>query len=142
MVKDKIIMEIFIQMILVVYNLQIFLLFLRIERVEVVRGPMSTLYGADAMGWSYKYYYKKYIKRVDREQSVSRTFQTDSSWGNKDTQDVSIMGTTLLKNKLGLSLRGSFYDNEESNLNGQNNFFNGADAINQMIVLVQMENYG
>lgn len=98
-----------------------------IERVEVVRGPMSTLYGADAMGGVINIITKKISKEWTGAISHSRTFQTDSSWGNKDTTDVSIMGP-LIENKLGLSLRGSFYDNEESNPEWAKATFNGADA--------------
>ncbi|MFY9088916.1 TonB-dependent receptor domain-containing protein [Arcobacter aquimarinus] len=98
-----------------------------IERVEVVRGPMSTLYGADAMGGVINIITKKISKEWTGAISHSRTFQTDSSWGNKDTTDVSIMGP-LIENKLGLSLRGSFYDNEKSNPEWAKATFNGADA--------------
>ena len=98
-----------------------------IERVEVVRGPMSTLYGADAMGGVINIITKKISKEWTGAISHSRTFQTDSSWGNKDTTDISIMGP-LIENKLGLSLRGSFYDNEKSNPEWAKATFNGVDA--------------
>ena len=98
-----------------------------IERIEVVRGPMSTLYGADAMGGVINIITKKISKEWTGSISHSRTFQTDSSWGNKDTTDVSIMGP-LIDNKLGLSLRGSFYDNEASNPQWANATYNGIDA--------------
>jgi outer membrane receptor for ferrienterochelin and colicins len=84
-----------------------------IERIEVVRGPMSTLYGADAMGGVINIITKKISKEWTGSISHSRTFQTDSAWGNQDTTDVSIMGP-LIENKLGLSLRGSYYDKEKS----------------------------
>ncbi|RXJ83780.1 TonB-dependent receptor domain-containing protein [Arcobacter cloacae] len=98
-----------------------------IERVEIVRGPMSTLYGADAMGGVINIITKKISKEWTGAISHSRTFQTDSSWGDKDTTDISIMGP-LIENKLGLSLRGSFYDNEKSNPEWAKATFNGVDA--------------
>ncbi len=98
-----------------------------IERIEVVRGPMSTLYGADAMGGVINIITKKISKEWTGSISHSRTFQTDSSWGNKDTTDIAIMGP-LIQNKLGLSLRGSYYDNEESNPEWAKATYNGIDV--------------
>ena len=98
-----------------------------IERIEVVRGPMSTLYGADAMGGVINIITKKISQEWTGSISHSKTFQTDSSWGNKDTTDISIMGP-LVDNKLGLSLRGSYYDNEESNPEWAKATYNGIDV--------------
>ncbi|MDZ7819646.1 MAG: hypothetical protein U5K55_14010 [Aliarcobacter sp.] len=33
-----------------------------IEKIEVVKGAQSGIWGADASGWSYKYYYKSATK--------------------------------------------------------------------------------
>ena len=99
-----------------------------VERIEVVRGPMSTLYGADAMGGVINIITKKISKEWTGSISHSRTLQTDSSWGDKNTTDIAIMGP-LIDNKLGLSLRGSFYDNEKSNPQWeQGKTFNGKDS--------------
>ena len=84
-----------------------------IERIEVVRGPMSTLYGADAMGGVINIITKKISKEWTGSITHSKTFQTDNTYGNDTTTDVAIMGP-LIENKLGLSLRGSFYDKEKS----------------------------
>ncbi|MCT7546070.1 TonB-dependent receptor [Aliarcobacter cryaerophilus] len=99
-----------------------------IERIEVVRGPMSTLYGADAMGGVINIITKKISKEWTGSISHSRTFQTDSAWGDKDTTDVAIMGP-LVKDKLGLSIRGSFYDNEKSNPQWKKDTFNNNGVI-------------
>lgn len=85
-----------------------------IERIEIIRGPMSTLYGADAMGGVVNIITKKIAKEWTGSLSHSQTFQTDSVWGNQTTTDIALMGP-LIENKLGLSLRGSFYDKEASN---------------------------
>ena len=98
-----------------------------IERIEVVRGPMSTLYGADAMGGVINIITKKISKEWTGSISHSRTFQTDSAWGDKDTTDIAIMGP-LVKDKLGLSIRGSFYDNEKSNPEWAKASYNGIDV--------------
>lgn len=85
-----------------------------VERIEVIRGPMSTLYGADAMGGVINIITKKISKEWTGAIGYSKTFQTDNAYGNDDKTDVAIMGP-LIENKLGLSLRGSFYDKAKSN---------------------------
>src|SRR5574344_2066560 len=89
---------------------------------------MSTLYGADAMGGVINIITKKISKEWTGSISHSRTFQTDSAWGDKDTTDIAIMGP-LVENKLGLSLRGSFYDNEKSNPQWKKDTFNNNGTI-------------
>lgn len=85
-----------------------------IERIEVIRGPMSTLYGSDAMGGVINIITKKISKEWTGAIGYAKTFQTDNAYGNDNKTDVSIMGP-LIKDKLGLSLRGSFYDQAKSN---------------------------
>ncbi|MDN5080179.1 TonB-dependent receptor domain-containing protein [Aliarcobacter butzleri] len=85
-----------------------------IERIEVVRGPMSTLYGSDAMGGVINIITKKISKEWTGSIGYAKTFQTESDYGNDDKVDFSIMGP-LIQNKLGLRLSGSFFDVEKSN---------------------------
>lgn len=85
-----------------------------IERIEVIRGPASTLYGADAMGGVINIITKKVTSVWQGSVSHSRTLQTDDSFGDDITTDFSVMGP-LIPNKLGLALRGSVYDREASN---------------------------
>lgn len=84
-----------------------------IERVEVIRGPMSTLYGADAMGGVVNIITKKIADYWTGSATFSRTFQEDSSYGNDSTSSFSIMGP-LIDGKLGFSLYGSVYERDES----------------------------
>jgi outer membrane receptor for ferrienterochelin and colicins len=84
-----------------------------IERIEVVRGPMSTLYGADAMGGVVNIITKKITSEWTGAITHGKTFQSDSQFGNDTTTDFALMGP-LVKDKLGLSLRGSYYDKEAS----------------------------
>lgn len=84
-----------------------------IERIEVIRGPASTLYGADAMGGVINIITKKVTDKWQGSVSHSRTLQTDDSFGDDITTDFNVMGP-LIPNKLGLALRGSVYDREAS----------------------------
>jgi outer membrane receptor for ferrienterochelin and colicins len=97
-----------------------------VERIEVIRGPMSTLYGADAMGGVINIITKKISKEWTGSFNHGKTFQTDSQFGNDTTSDFALMGP-LIENKLGLNLRGSYYDKEASNpQNSEGTTFGGA----------------
>jgi len=84
-----------------------------IERVEVIRGPMSTLYGADALGGVINIITKKITNKWTGSLTQSQTFETNDDFGNDSTTDFSLSGP-LIENRLGVSLRGSFYNRDES----------------------------
>lgn len=84
-----------------------------IERIEVVRGPMSTLYGADALGGVINIITKKVADKWGGSLTVSQLFQEESEWGDERTTDFYLTGP-LIPNKLGLSIRGSQYQKDES----------------------------
>jgi len=96
-----------------------------IERIEIIRGPMSTLYGADAMGGVVNIITKKISNEWTGSFTHGKTFQSQSEFGNDTTSDISLMGP-LVKDKLGLSLRGSYYDKEESKPVNDDSGFGGA----------------
>lgn len=85
-----------------------------IERVEVIRGPASTLYGADAMGGVINIITKKVTDQWQGSVSHSRTLETNDAFGDDITTDFNVMGP-LIPGKLGLSLRGSKYNRLASN---------------------------
>lgn len=85
-----------------------------IERIEVIRGPASTLYGADAMGGVINIITKPIRDSWGGSISHSRTFQTDDSFGNDITTDAYFSGP-LIENTLGMAIRGSVYNRLESN---------------------------
>lgn len=84
-----------------------------IERIEVIRGPASTLYGADAMGGVINIITKKVSEEWQGSISHSRTKQSDDSFGDDITTDFNVMGP-LVPGKLGLAVRGSLYNREAS----------------------------
>lgn len=85
-----------------------------IERVEVIRGPASTLYGADAMGGVINIITKKVADQWQGSVSHSRTLETNDAFGDDITTDFNVMGP-LIPGKLGLRLHGSKYNRLASN---------------------------
>ena len=77
-----------------------------IERIEVIRGPMSTLYGSDAMGGVINIITRKVAKEWGGEVSVGAGIPQDSEWGNQYKGNFYINGP-IKQDVLGLAVRGS-----------------------------------
>ncbi|MDX1536503.1 TonB-dependent receptor domain-containing protein [Arsukibacterium sp.] len=84
-----------------------------IDRIEVIRGPASTLYGADALGGVINVITKKHTENWTGEFSMGRSVQSDDSFGDDFTTEVSVMGP-LIDNVLSLGLRASLYNQQAS----------------------------
>src|SRR5690606_24983308 len=84
-----------------------------IERVEVIRGPASTMYGADAMGGVVNIITKKTADKWYGVVNVSGTFQGDDQFGDDRKIDFVTTGP-LIRDTLSLSLRGSYYEADAS----------------------------
>lgn len=80
-----------------------------IDRLEVIRGPASTLYGADALGGVINIITKKVTTEWMGSVTHSRTKQTDDAFGEDITTDFNVMGP-LIPGVLGMAVRGSVYD--------------------------------
>lgn len=83
-----------------------------IERIEVIRGPMSTLYGSDAMGGVINIITRKVGKEWTGSLTQDYTYQENRDFG--DTRSTSIYASgPLIDELLGLQVRGSLFNREE-----------------------------
>ena len=97
-----------------------------IERIEVIRGPMSTLYGSDAMGGVINIITRKVAKQWMGSIRTEATLQERSSSGNIYQSNFYLSGP-IQTDLLGLSIYGNYNKRGEDNiLNGYNDYDNRA----------------
>ncbi|WP_409050334.1 TonB-dependent receptor domain-containing protein [Sphingobium xenophagum] len=89
--------------------------FSAIEQIEVVRGPMSTLYGSDAMGGVVNIITRKVGDRWVGTATAESTIQGDDRFGNIQSINGFAQGP-VIDNLVGLTLRGSIFHREGSDI--------------------------
>jgi len=89
--------------------------FSAIDRIEVVRGPMSTLYGSDAMGGVVNIITRKVGDKWVGTATAESTIQGDERFGNIQSLNGFAQGP-LVRDLLGLTLRGSLFHREGSDI--------------------------
>ena len=89
-----------------------------IERIEVVRGPMSTLYGSDAIGGVINVITRKLAQEWHGNVQLDTVLQEDSDSGDSRQANFYLSGP-LVGGRLGLQLYGRASQRDEDNiLNG------------------------
>src|SRR5690606_13182864 len=104
-----------------------------IERIEVVRGPMSSLYGSDAMGGVVNIITRKVLDVWSGSVTVDGTVNQHSRYGNSgqlsfyvsgpvidDTVGIQIWGRGLLRGED--NFVGGTYERKEGDINGKLTF--------------------
>ena len=86
-----------------------------IQRIEVVRGPMSSLYGSDAMGGVINVITRRIGDEWTGSFRTNGTAQTNSDYGNYYDASVYASGP-LIKDVLGLQLSASMNRRSEDNI--------------------------
>ncbi|WP_163577277.1 TonB-dependent receptor domain-containing protein [Halomonas faecis] len=86
-----------------------------IERIEVIRGPMSTLYGSDAMGGVINIITRKVSDEWSGSVQAETSLNEHNEYGDSRETSVHVSGP-LVEETLGLQVRGRFYDRDASNL--------------------------
>ncbi|PAF47313.1 hypothetical protein BKH46_04310 [Helicobacter sp. 12S02634-8] len=80
-----------------------------IERIEVISGPMSTLYGSDAIGGIVNVITKKNFDRFASSFSLEMTLQEEKLFGNTYSGSFYTSGPLDKAKKWGFALRGREY---------------------------------
>jgi len=81
-----------------------------IEKIEVVRGPMSSLYGSNALGGVINIITKRPINKIESELDI-KFGRTNHSRGGDD-RDYSIVSSGKVNDKFAYSIFGQFNDEE------------------------------
>lgn len=96
-----------------------------IDHIEVIRGPMSTLYGSDAMGGVINIITKKGGDEWHGGINIGHSVQEHSKWGDSSQIGFYTSGP-LVNNTLDLALRGNFTHRQGSSITSLSN--SGSDT--------------
>src|SRR3546814_440614 len=99
-----------------------------IERIEVVRGPMSSLYGSDAMGGVINIITRKVPERLSASVMLGGIVQEDGRYGNSTLGNFWI-GAPITSDTVGVQIYGGLNDRAEDDIFFPNSFTSGANRV-------------
>ncbi len=86
-----------------------------IERIEIIRGPMSTLYGSDALGGVINIITRKPGEEWGGSMNLNSTFQSDSDFGGNTQGEVYGAGP-LIDDLLSMRIYGRSFERSASSI--------------------------
>jgi len=86
-----------------------------IERIEVVRGPMSSLYGSDAMGGVVNIITRKIPEKAAISATVGGIVHEDGDYGNTTLANF-WLGAPIASDRIGLQIYGGIADRAEDDI--------------------------
>lgn len=108
-----------------------------IERIEVIRGPMSSLYGSDAVGGVVNIITRKDPTTWMGTATLDHTLHQDSAYGAASAASF-FVGGPLSSDRVSVSFRGRVYDRAASDLR----FKDGTPVSRRGAAAVEGTNYG
>lgn len=85
-----------------------------IERIEVVKGPMSSLYGSDALGGVVNIITKKIQPEWTGQVDIEGRFQDDDNSGDSNKVNYYVNGPVT--NQVDFAFYGNYYQRDEDNI--------------------------
>ena len=90
-----------------------------IERIEIIRGPASTLYGSDAVGGVINIITKSHPDKLTGSIGFETLMQQHEKFGNAAGTNGNI-SIPLIQDKLSVQLRGRYYEKDHTDLKTPN----------------------